>query len=205
MWVVKLGGSLFTSKHLQRWLFHLSQAESVLIVPGGGPFANRVREAQRQFNFDDSTAHVMALLAMEQYGWMLCGLQQGLRAVATSTQIQEVFDRGQTPVWMPTTMTMADPDISHSWDVTSDSLAAWLCGQLSADHLLLVKSLALNSSTSSPDELAKQGVVDSRFGHYLSRCHTQAMVMADHNSAFFDDVHRGSVAQTTRILSGSDD
>jgi aspartokinase-like uncharacterized kinase len=203
MWVVKLGGSLFASKNLRHWLSHLNQAESLVIVPGGGPFADQVRQAQQLFKFDDSTAHAMALLAMEQFGRMFCGLQQGLVATASITQIQEVLARGETPVWMPTVMAMADPEINHSWDVSSDSLAAWLCGRLGADHLLLVKSLSLGSHNTSLNELTEQGVVDSQFGHYLARCDTQAMVMAGGDYAHFDEVYRGNMALTTRVGIGS--
>ncbi|MCG8046554.1 MAG: hypothetical protein N0C89_17320 [Candidatus Thiodiazotropha endolucinida] len=74
MWVVKLGGSLFNSADLRDWLAVLAKAGSLVIVPGGGPFADQVRLAQRLWQIDDSSAHLMALLAMEQFGRMLCGL-----------------------------------------------------------------------------------------------------------------------------------
>jgi aspartokinase-like uncharacterized kinase len=203
MWVVKLGGSLFTSNNLQHWLTHLNQADSLVIVPGGGPFADQVRQAQQKFHFDDSTAHIMALLAMEQFGRMLCGLQPGLVATASITQLQAVLARDETPVWMPTVMAMADPDINHSWNVTSDSLAAWLCGQLEAERLLLVKSLSLGSPNISLEELTEQGVVDSQFSHYLAPYPTQAMVMADRDYAHFDEVYRGNMALATRVRIGT--
>jgi aspartokinase-like uncharacterized kinase len=199
MWVVKLGGSLYTSKNLRHWLTRLNQADSLVIVPGGGPFADQVRGAQQQFHFDDSTAHVMALLAMEQFGRMFCGLQHGLVAAATLPQIQQVLARGETPVWMPREMVMSDPQINHSWDVTSDSLAAWLCGRLGVERLVLVKSLSLGSHYASLDELIKQAVVDNRFDHYLASSPAQAMVMAACDYGHFDEVYRGNLALTTRI------
>jgi aspartokinase-like uncharacterized kinase len=203
MWVVKLGGSLFSSDYLRNWLTVLAEAESVIIVPGGGPFADQVREAQQQFQFDDSTAHTMALLAMEQFGRMLCGLQPGLVPVSDPSQIEAVLSRSETAVWMPTAMVMADPRINHSWDVTSDSLAAWLCGQLGGGKLLLVKSLSLDSEKLSLDELTEREVVDNQFGHYLKLSGIQAMVTAHSEHARFDQVYRGNMALTTRILAES--
>jgi aspartokinase-like uncharacterized kinase len=200
MWVVKLGGSLFTSRYLRDWLTALAEAESVIIVPGGGPFADQVRAAQQQFRFDDSTAHTMALLAMEQFGRMLCGLQPGLVPASDPTRMRQRLARGETAVWMPTAMAMADPRIKHSWEVTSDSLAAWLCAQLGADKLLLVKSLALDSELVSVDELTEEEVIDNQFGRYLRLSGIQAMVMADSDHARFHQVYRGNIALATRIL-----
>ena len=67
--IVKLGGSLAFSEVLIDWLRALAScAGHVVIVPGGGPFADAVRVTQHRMGFDDRTAHHIALLAMEQYG-----------------------------------------------------------------------------------------------------------------------------------------
>ena len=69
MLVVKLGGSLLGSPELAQWLNVLAKFSDgkVVIVPGGGLFANSVREAQQISNVSDAVAHQMALLAMDQY------------------------------------------------------------------------------------------------------------------------------------------
>jgi len=129
-----LGGSLSQSRYLNRWLSVLAAAGgAVAIVPGGGPFADQVRTLQKRRRFDDATAHHMALLAMEQYGRMLAGLSPGLRPAASRAEIARARRAGLTAVWMPTRMVLADPRIAASWDITSDSLAAWLAGKLKGD------------------------------------------------------------------------
>ncbi|WP_316369515.1 amino acid kinase family protein [Candidatus Thiodiazotropha sp. CDECU1] len=205
MWVVKLGGSLFTSDHLTKWLTLLAQTQALVIVPGGGPFADQVRQAQQQLQFDESTAHRMALLAMEQFGRMLCGLQPGLTATANPLQMEDALKRGETPVWMPTAMTMAAADVEHSWDLTSDSLAVWLCNQLGAQNLILVKSLSLDCESLSLDELTARNIVDNRFGSYLRSSAIQALVMADCEHAHFTQVYAGNSAVATRIVIGPED
>ena len=110
----------------------------------------------------------MALLAMEQYGRMLLGLQPGLRAAASRTEIARTRRAGLTPVWMPTRMVLGEPRIAASWDVTSDSLAAWLAGQLRADRLLLVKSLALASDSIAASTMTARGLVDPAFPTYAA-------------------------------------
>jgi aspartokinase-like uncharacterized kinase len=199
MWVVKLGGSLFDSAHLRDWLQALTREGPLVVVPGGGPFADQVRLAQRQWGFNESTAHVMALLAMEQFGRMLCGMQPGLIAAADPEEIDGVLAMGGRPVWMPTTMVAADKGIQHSWEITSDSLAAWLAGQLGADKLLLVKSAALDADNLSVETLMERRFVDPRFADFMQRAELEVWTMAQHDHARFGEVYRG-LEGATRIL-----
>jgi aspartokinase-like uncharacterized kinase len=166
MWVVKLGGSLATSDQLPCWLDALAGRSDLVLVPGGGPFADQVRAAQARWGFDDTAAHHLALLAMEQFGRMLCALQAGLAPAATLGAMRVLMRQGETPVWMPTRMVLADPLIAPSWDVTSDSLAAWLCGRIAASGLLLVKSAPLEGAPTDPGALSETGIVDRSFPAY---------------------------------------
>ncbi len=170
LWVVKLGGSLANSPYLKRWLSVLAAGGGmVVVVPGGGPFADQVRALQKRRRFDDATAHHMALLAMEQYGRMLAGLQLGLRPAASRHEIVRARRAGLAAVWMPTRMVLADRQIAASWDITSDSLAAWLAGKLAADRLVLVKSVTVSGGSVSAAVLARRGIVDPAFPGYLTR------------------------------------
>jgi len=165
MWVVKIGGSLAASSELSAWLAALAGPRKVplVVVPGGGPFADAVRRAQRRHGFDDRTAHLMALLATEQFGLMLCALGPGLVPAATLEAIRAAQGRGEVPVWMAAAMTADRPEIAASWDVTSDTLAAWLAGQMRAEALLLVKSAPPPQGPLSADGLAAAGLVDAAF------------------------------------------
>lgn len=146
MWIVKLGGSLAASPHLPLWLEALSQTAAV-IVPGGGPFADAVREAQARWHFDEATAHHMAILGMRQYGRMLTGLCPKLLAATTLEEL--MANPGQAKVWLPLPELLDDAGIPATWDISSDSLAAWLAGQTQAANLLLVKSIAPFASRKS--------------------------------------------------------
>lgn len=73
-YVLKLGGSLIdSSQDLMRALVFLADDEdySFLVVPGGGPFADLVREVFEKENLSQEAAHWMAVLAMEQYAYFL--------------------------------------------------------------------------------------------------------------------------------------
>jgi aspartokinase-like uncharacterized kinase len=68
---------------------------------------------------------------------------------------------------MASEMVLADQTIPASWDVTSDSLAAWLANQLKAEMLLLVKSVELTGSSITPSKLSEMGIVDVAFGKFV--------------------------------------
>lgn len=168
-WVVKLGGSLHDSPNLRAWLKVIAAAKApAVIVPGGGPFADTVRAAQRRLKFSDPVAHRMALLAMEQYGLAMIGLVDGLRPAKTRKSIAACLRSGITPVWLPTAMTLGQRDIGESWEVTSDSLALWLAQRLRARGLLLVKAARLPNGPRSAAELAGIGIIDAAFPRMLA-------------------------------------
>lgn len=162
-----MGGSLAGSDTLPFWLDALADS-NVVIVPGGGPFADQVRSAQRSWSFGDETAHAMALLAMGQYGLMLSGLCPKLGTARDIWELRASAGSGRSMVWLPDLSLIDDPSIPASWDVTSDSLAAWLAERLGAANLLLVKSAAIPSGTASYVELLAQGVVDGAFQYFSS-------------------------------------
>ena len=169
MWVVKLGGSLANyPDDLKRWLKILAEAGQgrVVIVPGGSFFADWVREAQKQWGFDDAAAHAMGLRAMEQYGLMLCGLQKSFVPARTEAEIRKALQENQVPVWLPV-QTLASEDLPPSWDVTSDSLAAWLARRLAAERLVLVKSCPLPKGEMGMAELSRKGIVDAAFPSFV--------------------------------------
>jgi 5-(aminomethyl)-3-furanmethanol phosphate kinase len=166
--VVKLGGSFAFSDILNDWIGALAScAGSVVIVPGGGPFADAVRYAQGRMGFDDRAAHELALLAMEQYGRAVISFNDLLSPADTVEAIGRCLAVQQVPVWMPMRMVSAAADIAPSWAVTSDSLAAWLCSRIGADRLILVKHTDLLSGPARCEDLVTIGLVDEAFPSYL--------------------------------------
>ncbi|MDD1683633.1 MAG: uridylate kinase [Methanoregula sp.] len=122
--VVKLGGSL-SSRVPDLVLVLLASGRPLFIVPGGGIFADAVRKSR----VDDDSAHWMAIASMDQYGWFIAS--QGIMVTAHL----QVPDR--PVVFLPyCSMRQHDP-LPHSWDVTSDSIAAWTADLLGLDLLLL--------------------------------------------------------------------
>lgn len=188
MWVVKLGGSLASDPLLlQRWLEVVAKdgAGKVVVVPGGGPFADLVRESQSKLGFSGSTAHRMAIIAMEQFGLTLAALAPGITPAESEDRILELLRQGGVPVWLPSAMTIGDPEIAESWDVTSDSLAAWLARRLGAERLVLVKSCAVPDDQALPEELRLLGIVDAAFPDFMRHAGFPALALSRQGHADF--------------------
>ena len=168
--VVKLGGSLAGDRSLARWLKALVRSGSArfAVVPGGGPFADAVRQSQRTWRFSDEVAHRMAVGAMEQFGRMLNGIEPALVACSTRAQIRATWDHGRVALWLPQRLMRNNNQLAHSWDVTSDTIAAWLARSLRADGLLLVKSCPLPARPDDAAALASAGIVDQALPGFLA-------------------------------------
>jgi dihydroneopterin aldolase len=166
--VVKLGGSFALSPDLAAWLDMIAGgAGHVVLVPGGGPFADAVRDAQPAIGFDDAAAHHMALLAMEQYGRALVSRDPRLAPAGSASAMRRILADRRVPVWFPTRMALCAADIPASWDVTSDSLAAWLAHRIGAQRLLLIKQVAPTAGPTDLQDLMKRGILDRAFASFL--------------------------------------
>lgn len=171
MIVVKLGGSLLESDALLHCLNGLEQryqGRAVVIVPGGGPFADQVRKVQKRWLFDDKTAHHMAILAMQQMALLLKALKDNFVIVQTITAIQAQLALKKTLIWSPDIDELDNAGIPATWDITSDSLAGWLATTLSAEELIVIKSVRIDENL-SPKELTEKDIVDRAFFDFVSK------------------------------------
>ncbi len=125
--VVKLGGSLYSTVPEIVPVLRSSK-RPLLIVPGGGPFANAVRHA----GLDNETAHWEAIAAMEQYGRFVTA--HGLPVT------HRLSVPVRTAVFLPLRSLRARDPLPHSWDVTADTIAAWTAAELRLE-LLILKSV----------------------------------------------------------------
>ena len=135
--VVKVGGGVGDDAlpALCNALGELGVRHPLLVVPGGARFADAVREADRRLGLRPAAAHRMAILGMEQFGWLLSELIPGAERCADLTRVAA----GRTTVLLPAALPL-DP-LPASWEVTSDSIAAWVAGRVGAGRLVLVKAV----------------------------------------------------------------
>lgn len=182
--IIKLGGSFAFSADLGEWIAAIAGcAGRAVLVPGGGPFADVVRAAQAQMGFGDRAAHRMALLAMEQYGCAIQSLHRALLPADSLDSIRRGLADGRVPVWLPTKMALDAGEIPQSWEVTSDSLAAWLAGKIGAERLLLIKRVDPACATMPAADLAARGVVDKAFANFLAASGVRAFMVGPKDHA----------------------
>lgn len=146
MIVVKVGGSLYSRPRLGPDLraFLDTLPEPLLLVPGGGSFADAVRAFDRLHHLGEEACHWLALDAMNLGGAFLRSL--GIAA----------------PMLDAAAFCREHDELPHSWDATSDSVAALAARVFGASRLVLVKSVAIPPGTAWA-EAAARGWVDACF------------------------------------------
>jgi aspartokinase-like uncharacterized kinase len=140
--VVKVGGGLSATPGaldvVGAALAALGRRHRILVVPGGGPFADAVRAFERAERLSADAAHWMAILAMDQYAYVLAeripaALIEEPGAAATA------LGQAGVAVLAPYRWMRAADVLPHTWGATSDSVAAFVAGALDAERLVLIK------------------------------------------------------------------
>jgi len=187
-WVIKIGGSLYSSKCLVQLLDTIKaySSKKIVIVPGGGPFADQVRLADKKFSLNQNYSHNMAVLAMQQYGCLLASLCAGLATASSAEQIYQAWDASKAVIWEPYEMVRDQCRLDKTWDVSSDSLALWLASILGVKNLLIVKSSKQVLDTTDLEILAKDKCIDPALQKLASNY--QVDIHISHKSKL-NDIH----------------
>jgi aspartokinase-like uncharacterized kinase len=141
--VVKVGGGLTAVPgaldQVAKQLGFVGGRHRLLVVPGGGPFADAVREFDRREGLSADAAHWMALLAMDQYAYVLAERIPGAVLIDEPGAIATALGATGVAVLAPYRWLRAADVLPHAWDATSDSAAAFIAGALDAARLVLIK------------------------------------------------------------------
>ncbi len=141
--VIKVGGGLArlpgALERVCSALQGLAQLHPMLLVPGGGPFADAVRAFEGRISLSPAASHWMAILAMDQYAYVLADRISGAVIVEEPGEIREALSAGKIPIIAPARWMRSADALPHSWEVTSDSIAAFVAGALGAGRLALIK------------------------------------------------------------------
>ena len=140
--VVKVGGGLLRAEGMEGLrrgcaeVTALAAAQPVLVVPGGGPFADAVRAVDAQVRLADGIAHELALRAMDQLGVLLAPLLPEAEPLAELVAPRSIGLLLAAPAFA------GRPEIPESWAVTSDSLAVLAAGAIGAKEAVLLRPAA---------------------------------------------------------------
>ena len=178
--VVKIGGSLFDYPGLEtawnQWLSRESKMMTVIIA-GGGPYADLVRQWDKQFSLSEETAHWMCVTSMNITAALLHQQLPGSRLIEDwqelikwrSSDNQQGAAVFLVESFLKTVETSLPGDsLPRTWAVSSDSIAARVAEVLAAEELVLGKSTSI-SAGSDWQQLADEGFVDQYFSEIATR------------------------------------
>lgn len=166
MKIIKLGGSLIhIAKKIVKEIteYTNSTGETILIVPGGSIFADLVRKV----NPSQEAAHWMAVLAMEQYGYYLADGTE-----ADMIDNLDIEDAG-TYILLPYDLLKKKDELPHSWDVTSDTIAAWVAKHLGGRFIKVTDvdgiyiDGVLRKELNASEIIGVRTCVDAELPHFL--------------------------------------
>jgi aspartokinase-like uncharacterized kinase len=167
--VLKIGGSLAETGRLGAVLATVVRSRRrIVIVPGGGAYADAVRAAQAKEGYSDAEAHRRAILAMHRMARDMADMQPRFSAVATLENVRGCWRRGAIPVWLPLRLAERDTSLPQDWSVTSDGLAARLSERLGGLPVALLKPCRVRRSATA-HTLAAAGIVDPTFAAIVRR------------------------------------
>jgi aspartokinase-like uncharacterized kinase len=140
--VIKVGGSLAENpavlRDLCKKLDEIGEQYRVLVVPGGGKFADAVREVDMRYSLKPCASHRMAILGMDQFGLLLSELIPNSCVIDSLYSAKRVWESKKVPVLLPSKLMLQEDPLPASWGITSDSIAAHIAHRLDADKLILV-------------------------------------------------------------------
>lgn len=140
--VVKIGGGLLHACGLEGLrqgcaeALEIAAQAPVVVVPGGGPFADAVRALDARLGLADELAHALAIQAMDQLGLILRWLMPGAVSLSSLT-----VPRG-LGVLLASQALVEIPDVPSCWTVSSDSLAVLAAAAIGASEVVLLKPVA---------------------------------------------------------------
>lgn len=209
--VIKIGGSLFDLPDLGgrigRLMGQLGSVRPVLVA-GGGMMVDVLRKWDETFELGDALSHRLSLEAMSLSAQLLaaicsnvanqseekrsCAERMGtVRFVVAreASQVGQIHCEGHLPVFdvARVLLAAAPPPLPESWQVTSDSIAAWLAITLGSNRLILAKSVGAPGSI---EDGIEHSLIDRHFVHVCAGLTVEWTNLRDENAGLVPTFRR---------------
>ncbi len=136
--IIKLGGSLLDKgrdviqslrDYVEEKVKDKDRALTMILIPGGGPFADAVRNLSGDIHIpiSEEAAHWMAVFAMHQYGIFLAS---GEIEIPLVESVDEIDKAGPICILLPYKILKAANCLPYTWAVTSDTIAAFVANKI---------------------------------------------------------------------------
>jgi len=144
--VFKIGGKILEDyKNLEctisqlKKLYEDNTLQKIIIIPGGGSYANFIRSIDKKLVLGDDIAHWMAILSMDYNGRDLNRLFPDFECIDDFKNIQNA--KRIFCIFLPYNYLRKKDELPHSWDVTSDSIAIYIANKLKLNECYLIKDI----------------------------------------------------------------
>ena len=189
---LKIGGSTLKSDSIAKCLNLITSLEKkILVIPGGGEYANLVRKEQKRLGFDDLTAHNLCILSMIKVSMIFNSLikvdAEFIKNIKKfSSSINESLG-----IWLPENEIAESINKYTNWENTSDSIALMVSKKINAKALVIIKSCVLpkrirnnNSFALNKIEiewLSNKNILDKAFPKNFSDCKIPIYIISIQN------------------------
>jgi len=136
-WVIKIGGSLFPKSAIE--LVKVLKDSNCLVITGGGDFANLIRKYDDEIGFSEDVTHETAIDSMDIIAKLLSDRFDFTKLVYSIEDAENSLTAGYTPILACSKLFNENNDfydLPHSWNLTSDSMSAYLAESLKAKLLI---------------------------------------------------------------------
>ena len=164
MVIIKIGGSLKSSKYIKLWINSIKQRRdtSFLLIFGGGKYANNVRKEQSRIKYNDYVAHKLAIDSMRKFTNEVLKDIEDFTVVDSIQNINKMHSKRKLLVWMPTVNEIDSFNIPANWDATSDTISLAVAKILNCP-LLIIKSVKFNKKEFLNTFFLKENLLDKYF------------------------------------------
>ena len=110
---------------------------SSAIILGGGDFANLIRKYDSEMNFSEEVNHWTAIDCMDIIAKLVNDKVDSAKLAYSIEDLNQIADEGFTPIFIVSEFLKREDPFECSWDVTSDSIAAYVAHLLNANLLIV--------------------------------------------------------------------
>ena len=145
--IAKIGGKIFenhenlenTLSQFKNLLFEKKQIDKVILIPGGGSYANFIRNLDAKLKISDDLSHWMAIFAMNWNGIAISQKYPDLKCINYINELKE--SKELISIFLPFDFLYQTDELPHSWDITSDSITLYIASQLGLKECYLIKDV----------------------------------------------------------------
>jgi len=157
--IVKIGGKILENKeNLESTIAqfkHICEnniVQKIIIIPGGGTYANFVRRIDEKISIGDELSHWMAIFAMNCNGIELSQKYNDIKYFDNIRELKKSNER--IVIFLPYDFINQRDELLHTWDVTSDSIALYIAQHLGFKACFLIKDI--DGIISSTNEILRE-------------------------------------------------